>query len=795
MATSLLKTTPNVFQRQPPNRVRPSASVAPPGAAVTWASLSHPHRLHDRTIRKPKTLKFPNHNPMPGARFQSHEQARRQQTRSFRGRLPHKRSPRRPVPPPRHPQRHEPGLGLRFRQSIPSLGTPWFSITLDRGFRRRQPQDRPFRSVADSRVFWGRKGFYREAGRRRLSPRVNPFGVLSDSFSTSSATLAQSTRRSVLPPRHPTQILFPKTSNSERPSTISCSTTKNEPHSIPSGLPGNPLFDLPGDQPFGALQGRPPWSTARPSVDRDRSTKLSSSPFDSIQIDHQERAALHGRPSRSTDKDECMSRPFRGHERTTTRPAGLTFCRFFILKYSSMRTLGLISVRSFNQNDARLVSIRGVRPLGPQRSATRGLNHSATRLNNGPPASITFVRSPSNRSVIHGLEHSSIRVQHSASLTFDNSASTARPSIDTTAPPCDPIDVRPPTLDNPCPRAFYGIHSLWPLFAQEQPRTSGYTPSGRCSPKNNPEHRDTLPLTVVRPRTPRTSTARQSLYTSVQAVDRSASFWFQPLDNPCVRAFKQSAVRPQRCSTFAFNRSTISMYERSSSRPFGLKDVRPLLSTARQSLCTSVQAVDRSASKMFDLCFQPLDNLCTSVQAVDRSASFWFQPLDNPCARAFKQSAVRPQRCSTFAFNRSTISVYERSSSRPFGLKDVRSLLSTARQSLYERSSSRPFGLLLVSTARQSLCTSVQAVDRSASKMFDLCFQPLDKLCVRVFKQSTVRPQRCSTFAFNRSTISVRAFKQSAVRPPFGFNRSTVPMYERSSIRSFDAINVTIRPP
>ncbi|KOM57395.1 hypothetical protein LR48_Vigan11g042800 [Vigna angularis] len=212
---------------------------------------------------------------------------------------------------------------------------------------------------------------------------------------------------------------------------------------------------------------------------------------------------------------------------------------------------------------------------------------------------------------------------------------------------------------------------------------------------------DTLPLVVVRPRTPRTSTARQSMSPSVQTFDRSASkasLWFQPLDNPCVRAFKQSAVRPP----FGFNRSTIPVYERSSSRPFGLKGVRPLVSNR-----STIHVYERSSSRPFSLkSVRPLvstgrQSICTSVQAVGRSAlkvfDLWFQPLVNPCVRAFKHTAVRPQRYSHFDLNRSTIHSHERSNIRPFDLKGS-CPLGFNRSSIHghERSSIRPFDAINV---------------------------------------------------------------------------------------------------
>ncbi|KOM47966.1 hypothetical protein LR48_Vigan07g167000 [Vigna angularis] len=649
-----------------------------------------------------------------------------------------------------------------------------------------------------------------------------------------------------------------------------------------------------------------------------------------------------------------------------------------------MRTLGLISVRSFDRNDARRLSVPNVRPPGPQRSTIHGLNHSATRLNNVRPLVLPDVRQLGlnrsatrlndvrtlglNRSTIRligiqqiGLDHSQafahstkLMLAQSSSMTFGRLASNLLPRsfghlrlnqfqhlfsrpfglkrsanfiLDVRAFVLAAvrsrafgtslvINVRPLALDLTCHsaarqpmcRAFtqssrstshvaqyllldntptralqqsailmiglltfgtwaltirhFGLpgdqpsalpnaqpfahsvsfvqtfnlersyfrhsasltlglsastgrpihlhehspmmtsqsHSVTVDGQQKTERSTGYTPSSSCSPKNTQNiNRSTNPVHE-----------RSTGYTPMEHPVYPYSTL--TLDKSFVRAFKQSDVRPQRCSPFGFNSSTIHVYEHSSSRPFGLKGVRPLVSTPRPSMCTSVQAVGRSASKVFAL---------------------WFQPLDHPCVRAFKQSAVRPQRYSPFDFNRSTNHVYERSSSRPFGLKGIRPLISTARPSLcmsvqaadrsasfgfnrltnhvYERSISRPFGLKgvhpLFSTARPSMCTSVQAVGRSASKVFALWFQPLDHPCrsssrpfglkgVRPlvstarpsmsFKQPTVRPP----FGFNRSTISVRAFKQSAVRLPFDVNRSTIPVYERSSIRPFDAINI-----
>ncbi|KOM43721.1 hypothetical protein LR48_Vigan05g132600 [Vigna angularis] len=291
------------------------------------------------------------------------------------------------------------------------------------------------------------------------------------------------------------------------------------------------------------------------------------------------------------------------------------------------------------------------RPFGLICSNIQPRTRSAVGLNDVRPLGLHPFASVVRRFAPKQIQHSFSRALglKRPTLSLTNSASTARPSIATTAPPCDPIDVRPPALDN----------------------------------------------------------ARQSLY------ERSSSRPFDLLivsnrSTISVRAFKQSAVRPPYC----------------------------------------------------------------------------FRPLDNLCERTFKQSIVRPP----FGFNRSTIPVNERSSSRPFGLL----LVSTARQSMYERSNSRPFGLNgirpLISSARQ--CTTIHAYERSSSWPFGLkAIRPLissarqcTTISVRAFKQSAVRPPYCFQLLDNPCE---RTFKQSTVRPPFGFNRSTIPVYERSSSRPF----------
>ncbi|KOM26409.1 hypothetical protein LR48_Vigan270s000600 [Vigna angularis] len=260
-------------------------------------------------------------------------------------------------------------------------------------------------------------------------------------------------------------------------------------------------------------------------------------------------------------------------------------------------------------------------------------------------------------------------VQHSASLTFGNSASTARPSIDTTAPPFDPTDVRPPG----------GHQRFVHAEALKTEKTLLDLVDVRPKTPRSIEKRDTLPLVVVHPRTPRRIEKRDTLPLNTQNI----------------------------------NRSTIHVHERSNSRPFGLRSIRPLISSARQSMSTSIhfdfkrstiQVHERSNSRPFGL--KALDN--PRPRAFKQSAvrpqkvfALWFQPLDHPWSRAFKHSVVRPQRYSPFDLDRSTIAKSTKAVGRStvliFGLSTSKvfvPLASTARQSLIhglERSSIRPF--------------------------------------------------------------------------------------------------------
>ncbi|KOM46143.1 hypothetical protein LR48_Vigan06g144900 [Vigna angularis] len=175
-------------------------------------------------------------------------------------------------------------------------------------------------------------------------------------------------------------------------------------------------------------------------------------------------------------------------------------------------------------------------------------------------------------------------------------------------------------------------------------------------PRTPKTSKDTLPLVDVRPRTPRTSnyhtprpgirpfsTARPSMATSAQAFGRS----FDPTN---IRLFGLKGIRPL-VSTARPSMATAQVFDRSSQlmfghpasmtsvllssivRPFGLTDVRslvrPLVSTARSFMATSAQAFGRSTPLIFG-------------RSASKVFALWFQPLDHPWPRALKYSAVRP---------------------------------------------------------------------------------------------------------------------------------------------------------
>ncbi|KOM39202.1 hypothetical protein LR48_Vigan03g258400 [Vigna angularis] len=199
------------------------------------------------------------------------------------------------------------------------------------------------------------------------------------------------------------------------------------------------------------------------------------------------------------------------------------------------------------------------------------LDNTPTRALQHSPLSLIDSRSFGlYRSTIHLYEHSSIgpfdpsddqpiglnnvrplaSVQH---VTVDGQQKTERSTGYTPSGSCSPKNTQ----------------NINGLTNQVHERSTGYTPMGNCSPKNTQYIRDTLPWVTVRPRTPST-------------------FGIHSTGN---------------CSPKNTQYIRDTLPRRSSSRPFGLKGVRPLLSTARRSMCTSVQVFDRSTPLMlpFDL--------------------------------------------------------------------------------------------------------------------------------------------------------------------------------------------------
>ncbi|KOM50773.1 hypothetical protein LR48_Vigan08g160000 [Vigna angularis] len=134
------------------------------------------------------------------------------------------------------------------------------------------------------------------------------------------------------------------------------------------------------------------------------------------------------------------SRPCCDDKRSTTRPSGLTYCRFFVLKYSNVRPLGSTSVRSFDQTDARLLSLPDVWQLGLNRSATRlndvrtlGLNRSTIRLIDVRQLGLdrsAFLIDVRSLALGHAWSHNTQSFGHSVSPPFGNfqhQASSSRP--------------------------------------------------------------------------------------------------------------------------------------------------------------------------------------------------------------------------------------------------------------------------------------------------------------------------------------------------------------------------------
>ncbi|KOM39128.1 hypothetical protein LR48_Vigan03g251000 [Vigna angularis] len=403
----------------------------------------------------------------------------------------------------------------------------------------------------------------------REEPR--PRRIISSDKATPSRRSYRITARSLLreplmPPRAPLRNRASEHINEITP--LCGSTTKNEPHSKVVHL------------------GRP----TKPSVYRDRSAKPSSLPYDNFLFDHQERAALH--------------------------------CRFFILKYFNVRPLGSTSVRSFDQTDARLLSLPDVRQLGLNRSATRlndvrtlGLNRSTIRLIDvrqlgldrsaflidvrikRPAIILNNVRPLALKSFGHSdpqaFAHSTkLMLAHWSSMTFGVLTLTVRPIALIDVPQFQHEAFqnsfsRPFGLERSALRSSltFGGHqrfvhaealktgkTLLDLNTRTinrstihvHERSKGYTPSGSCSPKN-------------------TQTINRS---TIHVHERSKGYT------------PSGSCSPKNTQTI--NRLTIHVHGRSTLLIFGLSTSKvfvPLASTARQSL---IHGLKRSSIRPFD---------------------------------------------------------------------------------------------------------------------------------------------------------------------------------------------------
>ncbi|KOM51355.1 hypothetical protein LR48_Vigan09g001400 [Vigna angularis] len=457
---------------------------------------------------------------------------------------------------------------------------------------------------------------------------------------------------------------------------------------------------------------------------------MSRTPRSSILVDQQNRVCIvtdrqnlpHCRTtiSCSTTKNEPHS--IHGLNRSATR---LNDVRTLGLNRS---TIPLIDVRQLGlDRSAFLIDVRSlalghawsqhsiVRPFGL--TSVRQFSASSVQQS----SSITFVRSPSNRSVIHGLKYSSIRVSafiltavrprafgtsliiyvRSLALGLTCHSAARQPvcrAFKQSSRSASHV-TRPLPLDHTSTRALQ--HSAILMISSltfgtltltvrhftltnvrqlglKRPALSGHQrfvhaealKTGKTlldlvdvrprTPRSI-EKRDTLPLVVVYPRTPRSIEKRDTL----------------PLVVVRPRTPRTSTARQSMSTSvhFDFKRSTIHVHERSNSRPFGLK------------------ALDNPRSRAFK----------QSAVRPQKVFALWFQPLDHPWSRAFKHSVVQPQRYSPFDLDRSTIAKSTKAVGRStvliFGLSAFRPQrysprTSTARQSLIhglERSSIRPF--------------------------------------------------------------------------------------------------------
>ncbi|KOM56032.1 hypothetical protein LR48_Vigan10g192400 [Vigna angularis] len=352
-------------------------------------------------------------------------------------------------------------------------------------------------------------------------------------------------------------------------------------------------------------------------------------------------------------------------------------------------------------------------------------------------------------------------------------------------------------------------------FSTSSARLAPSTPRSVLPPHDRPFHLTDVWLqafkqSTVRPR-PSDSNARHSMWTSVKTADRSSS----PLGSNARHLMWSSVQTKDRSSSpFGFGRSTLNVDERSSN-----PGVRPRLRIRTlESLCASVLAVGRSTSKIFDH---------TSTRA-----------LVNPCQRAskYRSSTHFNERSSTHVNERPNIArqpmstsarqthVIERSITARQSLStsarqtDVIERSNTARQSI-STSARHTHVNERSNTARQSLGTSVQAVGRSASKVFalsvsrmldiqrlhtllDVCHVRSLGLNVRPSVASTIRSPVSITFghlwprpfdypSHRRSATWHGPYDLSYKRSAFRLRgRSTIHGYERFNLRPLDANDV-----
>ncbi|KOM42540.1 hypothetical protein LR48_Vigan05g014400 [Vigna angularis] len=301
--------------------------------------------------------------------------------------------------------------------------------------------------------------------------------------------------------------------------------------------------------------------------------------------------------------------------------------------------------------------------------------------------------------------------------------------------------------------------------------------------------------------------ARPHVLLNRSTITARPRFCIRTLDTQCGRAFKQQPL----VLVFVSERSTLIVDERSNSRPFVLtlrkrtldiqcgrafkhqpfvlarlerstttvderfkqSAVRPssMDSNARHSMWTSVQTVDRPSSSFgSERLTIPVDERSCNQSFV---LALWTLSLDNAFGRAFKKSVVHPR------FERSTIPVDERSRNQSFVLALCIRALDNP-----DRSSSRPFGLLLVSTPRQFLCTSVQVLHSSIRPFIPTTFVLLGY----IVRSLDLIDARLGAFV---ASLNIDA-KQSAVRS-FGLTGVRAPAVHPEAL--LDLVDVRPRTP